>query len=83
MTITVSVPDQFAQQARTEGLSVESYIERLLASEARRREQPKWIRFGPGPLTPQEAGRIRNATLVLRRRKNSIHGGFAGPRNGR
>ena len=55
MTITVSVPDQLAQQAQAAGLSVESYVERLLAQETQRPEEPKWTRIGPGPLTSQEA----------------------------
>lgn len=29
MTITVSVPDQLAEQAAAQGLSVEAYVERL------------------------------------------------------
>lgn len=57
MTVTISVPDQLARQAEAAGLPVKSYIERLLAQEAQRREAPQWTRFGPGPLTPEEAGR--------------------------
>ena len=35
MTITVSVPDQLARQAEAEGLSVETYVERILEQNAR------------------------------------------------
>lgn len=55
MTITISVSDQFAEQAAQKGLSVEAYVEQLLEQEAQRRNEPKWSRFGPGPLTPEQA----------------------------
>ena len=55
MTITVSVADQLAQQAQAAGLSIESYVERLLAQETQPRKEPKWTRLGPGPLTPEQA----------------------------
>ncbi len=55
MTITVSVPDQLAQQAKAAGLSVESYIEQILQQQAQEREVSKWTRLGPGPLTPEQA----------------------------
>lgn len=55
MTVTISVPEQLAEKAHAAGVSVESYIESLLEREAQRREEPKWTRLGPGPLTPEEA----------------------------
>ncbi|MBV8707747.1 MAG: hypothetical protein JO182_05785 [Acidobacteriaceae bacterium] len=57
MTITVSVPDQLVEQAAQQGLSPEAYVDQLFQQELKRRREPKWTRFGPGPLTPQEAGR--------------------------
>ncbi len=80
MTVIVSVPDQLAQQAHTAGLSVQSYIERLLEQEAQRREEPKWTRLGPGPLTPEQAGRdLREArkgvTLGGLKIKDLVHEG--------
>lgn len=79
MTITVSVPDQLAQQAAARGLSVEAFVERLLEQEAQR-EEPKGTRLGPGPLTPEEAGRhIRESrkgvTLGGLKIKDLIHEG--------
>jgi len=55
MTITVTVPDALAEQAHAAGLSVEAYVEQLLAEKAQPAETSKWTRFGPGPLTPEEA----------------------------
>jgi hypothetical protein len=55
MTITISVSDQLAEQAAQKGLSVETYVEQLLEQEAQRQSEPKWSRFGPGPLTPEQA----------------------------
>lgn len=55
MIITVSVPDRLAEQAASQGYSVESYVERLLAQEIQLHQELKWTRFGPGPLTPEQA----------------------------
>lgn len=54
MTITVSIPDQLASRAVQSGMSVEKYVEKLLASVPYEAEQP-FVRFGPGPLTPEQA----------------------------
>jgi hypothetical protein len=51
MTITVSVPDQLAQQAQAAGVSIECYVERLLAREIQCREE----RTHPCALTPEQA----------------------------
>ena len=80
MTVTVSVPDQLARQAQAAGLSVESYIEHLLAEEAQRHEETQWTRFGPGPLTPEEAGRElreirKGVTLGGLKLKDLVHEG--------
>ena len=55
MTIAVTVPDELAEQAQAAGVSIESYIERLLQQQTKRRENPKWVRLGPGLRTPAEA----------------------------
>ena len=55
MTITISVPDEFAEQAAGCGLSVEAYVERLLEQEVERWKGPKWTRLGGGPFTPAQA----------------------------
>jgi hypothetical protein len=56
MTITVSVPDALAQQAAAQGLSVEAYVERLAEQATQTEGQPRWVRFGSGGHTPEEAG---------------------------
>ncbi len=55
MTITVSVPDQLADQAQAAGLSVESYIEQILQQQAQERAVLNSTRASPGPLTPEQA----------------------------
>lgn len=55
MTITVSVPDQLAQQAAARGLSVEALVEQLAEQAAQSSPEPNWTRLGSGPLTPEQA----------------------------
>ena len=55
MTVTVSVPDQLAKQAAARGLSVEALVEQLAEQAAHGETEPRWVRFGPGPLTPEQA----------------------------
>ena len=55
MTIKVSVPDKLTERAAAQGLSVEALVEHLAEQAAHREAEPKWVRFGPGPLTPEQA----------------------------
>ena len=55
MTITVSVPDELAERAAARGISVEALVEGWVEEAARTERQVKWVRFGPGPLTPEQA----------------------------
>lgn len=80
MTITVSVPDQLAQQAAAQGLSVEALVEQLAERAAQTNPEPQWVRFGPGPLTPEQAvDDIREArkgvTLGGLKLKDLVHEG--------
>lgn len=80
MTITVSVPDQLAQEAADRGLSVETFVEQLVEQAANKGPEPNWTRLGPGPLTPAEAGRdLREArkdvTLGGLKIKDLVHEG--------
>ena len=80
MTITVSVPDILAEQAAAQGLSVENYVERLAEQAAQTPDQPRWVRLGPGRLTPQEAGHDirelrKGVTLGGLKMKDLIHEG--------
>lgn len=56
MTITVSVPDRLAVQAAARGLSVEKLVEQLAEQAVETEVSPRSVRFGPGPLTPEQAG---------------------------
>jgi hypothetical protein len=55
MTITVSVPDQLAQEAAARGLSVEALVEQLAERAVQTSREPQWTRLGPGPFTPEQA----------------------------
>jgi hypothetical protein len=55
MTITVSVPDQLAAQAAALGISVEALVQQLAEEAVQTQGHARWVRFGPGPLTPEQA----------------------------
>jgi len=62
MQITVDIPDEIAAQVQARGLTLDAYVQDLIASEA---AKPKLIRLGPGPYTPEEAARsIRERTYL-------------------
>jgi hypothetical protein len=63
MQITVDIPDEIAAQVQARGLTLDAYVQDLIASEA---AKPKLIRLGPGPYTPEEAARS-----IRESRKNS------------
>lgn len=80
MVVTVSVPDQLARYASTEGVSVEAYVERLLQNEVQQREDSYALRFGTGLMTPREAGQDirelrKGASLGGVKIKDLIHEG--------
>ncbi len=56
MQVTIEIPDDLAAYVRARGLALEEYVRDLVASEIASAE-PKFVRFGPGPYTPEEAAR--------------------------
>jgi hypothetical protein len=54
MQITVSIPDEAAAKAQALGLGVEEYLKRLVAEDMSSSDE-RFVRFGPGPYTPEEA----------------------------
>ena len=69
MQVTVNIPDEFAALVQARGLALEAYVESLVASQASVARQ-RLVRLGPGPYSPEEAGRqIREL-----RKGNSLDG---------
>jgi hypothetical protein len=69
MQVTINIPDELAAQVRARGLVLEDYVRDLVASDAAQ-TNPAFIRFGPGPYTPEEAaGSIRES-----RRNTGLNG---------
>jgi hypothetical protein len=56
MQVSVNIPDEVARQVMARGLSLESYVRELIAADTANAETGL-RRFGPGPYTPEEAGR--------------------------
>ena len=56
MQITANIPDDVAAQVHARGLALERYVEELVVSHATT-SQPRLVRIGPGPYSPEEAGR--------------------------
>ena len=80
MTITVSVPDALIRQAAAQGLSVETYVERLAAQAAQNMEFPQAAWRSPDGRTVQEVvAHLRQArkgvTLGGLKIKDLIHEG--------
>jgi hypothetical protein len=56
MQVTLSIPDELAARATARGRSVEAYLRGLI--EADQSSAGNGLRsIGPGPYTPEEAGR--------------------------
>jgi hypothetical protein len=56
MQITVHIPDSIAAAVQSRGLSLESYVQDLITSSTTQ-PQTRLVRLGPGPHSPEEAGR--------------------------
>jgi hypothetical protein len=56
MQVTVNIPDEVATQVLARGLALEAYVQSLVVSDAFT-VQPRMARLGPGPYSPEEAGR--------------------------
>jgi hypothetical protein len=56
MQVTVNIPDEVAAQVQSRGLSLDAYVQRLVASDAVVSKHGL-VRLGPGPYSPEEAGR--------------------------
>jgi hypothetical protein len=54
MQVTINIPDELAAQVHARGLALEDYVRDLLASEVSQ-AKARFIRFGLGPSTPEEA----------------------------
>jgi hypothetical protein len=65
MQVTINIPDELAAQVRARGLALEDYVRDLVASDAAQ-ANPGFIRFGPGPYTPEEA-----ASSIRESRRNT------------
>jgi hypothetical protein len=57
MQILLEVPDELAAEAQSRGVSLESYVKEIVETARKPKAEIQWNRFGPGPYTPQEAGR--------------------------
>ncbi len=69
MQVTVNIPDEAAAKAQAQGLGIEEYLERLVASDTEDSD-PTLVRLGPGPHTPEEAGR----NILQLRKKTRLNG---------
>jgi len=56
MQVTVNIPDELAALVQSRGLSLDAYLQRLVASDAVVSKHGL-VRLGPGPYSPEEAGR--------------------------
>lgn len=56
MQITIDIPDELAAQVQARGLILADYIQGLVASDVAT-SRAGFVRLGPGPYTPEEAGR--------------------------
>jgi hypothetical protein len=56
MQVTVNIPDDVAAQVQARGLALEAYVQGLVVSDAAIL-QPRLVRLGAGPYSPEEAGR--------------------------
>jgi hypothetical protein len=56
MQVTVDIPDEFADRAAARGMGVEAYLRGLIEAD-QSLAGDGLRRLGPGPYTPQEAGR--------------------------
>ena len=70
MQVTVNIPDEVAAQVQSRGLSLDAYVQRLVSSDAVVFKHGL-VRLGPGPYTPEEAGR-----QIRELRKNNRLGGL-------
>jgi hypothetical protein len=56
MQITLELPDEVAAAAQAKGLAVEVFV-REIVDEKLDLQRRGLVRFGPGPYTPEQAGR--------------------------
>ncbi|HEX7159318.1 MAG TPA: hypothetical protein VF214_09905 [Edaphobacter sp.] len=58
MQVTIEVPETVAHMAEAAGLDVPTYLQRLIEKGAQAEAEcgTRLVRWGPGPLTPAEAG---------------------------
>jgi hypothetical protein len=56
MQVVVNIPDEVALQVKARGLALEAYVQGLVVSDAAV-PRPRLVRLGPGPFSPEEAGR--------------------------
>jgi anthranilate/para-aminobenzoate synthase component II len=56
MQVTVNISDEVAAQVQARGMALEAYVQGLVVSDASM-SRPRLVRLGPGPYSPQEAGR--------------------------
>lgn len=57
MQVTIEISEIVAHKAEAAGLDVPTYLQRLIEKETLSSEgASRLVRFGPGPLTPAEAG---------------------------
>jgi len=56
MQVTVNIPDELAAQVQSRGLSLDDYVQRLVACDAVASKH-QLVRLGTGPYSPEEAGR--------------------------
>lgn len=73
MQVTIEIPEIVAHRAEAAGLDVPTYLQRLIEKETLSEAEgdARFVRFGPGPLTPAEAG-----ADILELRKNLTLGGI-------
>jgi len=68
MQVTVNIPDEVAAQVQSRGLSLDDYVQGLVASAAG--SDHRLVRLGPGPYSLEEAG----AWIRAMRTENRLDG---------
>jgi post-segregation antitoxin (ccd killing protein) len=75
MIITVSVPDQLAEQAAVQGLSVEAFVERLAHQAIQNEPAPQKRKRTPGEAVAHIRESRKGVTLGGLKIKDLIHEG--------
>jgi hypothetical protein len=75
MTITVSVPDQLAERAAGQGLSVEAFVERLAQQAAQSETLPQTPKRTPAEAVAHIRESRKGVTLGGLKIKDLIHEG--------